>query len=113
MSTVLASLYKLLQKSAKWVWFENEKQGAKELLTSSSLFVHFDPKLKLTLAGDALAYGLGVVLAHKYPNGLKCPIEYASRAVAKTEKNYSQLEKELAFLVSNAFILSCLGTCLT
>jgi len=83
-------------------------QKAKDLLTSSHLLVHFNPKLKLTLICDASAYGLGVVLAYKYPNGLERPIAYASQTLTKTEKNYSQLEDLLPFLVSNSFILSCL-----
>jgi len=64
------------------------------LLLSSQLLVHFDPKLKLTLAIDASAYELGVVLAHKFPDGSKRPIGYASRSLSSTEKNYSEIEKE-------------------
>jgi len=72
MATVLAPLYRLLQKTVKWSWSDSEQQAfqkSKELLTSSRFLVHFNPKLKLMLACDASAYGLGVVLAHKYPIG--------------------------------------------
>jgi len=72
---------------------------SKDLLTSSQLLVHFDPKLKLILACDASAYGLGVVLAHKYPNDSERPKGYASCSLTKAEKNYSQIEKEgLAYI---------------
>ena len=97
MPTVLSPLYKLLLKSTKWCWSDKANkafQDSKKLLTSSSLLVHFDPKLKLTLACDASAYGIGVVLAHKYPNGSEKPIAYASRTLTKAEQNYSQIEKE-------------------
>ena len=97
MSTVLSPLYKLLQKSTKWQWTTEQNKAfsaSKELLTLSRLLVHFDPKLCLTLACDASAYGLGAVLAHKYPDGSERPIDYASRSLSRAEKNYSQIEKE-------------------
>ena len=55
LSTTLAPLYALLQKDYPWRWTEEEEKAfaaSKELLTSSSLLVHFDPKLKLVLACD-------------------------------------------------------------
>jgi len=63
--------------------------ASKDLFTSSQLLVHFVPKLKLILTCDASTYGLGVVLAHKYPNGSEKPIGYASCSLTKVEKNYS------------------------
>ena len=97
LSTVLSPLNQLLQKSAKWKWTATEHKAfvsSKELLLSSRLLVHFDPSIKLTLAVDASTYGLGAVLAHKYPNGSERPIGYASRSLSSAEKNYSQIEKE-------------------
>ena len=66
MSTVLSPLYQLLQKDIKWRWTTNENNvflASKDLLTSCSLLVHFNPNLKLILACDAFAYGIGAVLA--------------------------------------------------
>ena len=97
MSAVLSPLYKLLQKSTKWHWTAEQSKAfsaSKDLHTSSRLLVHFDPKLSLTLACDVSAYGLGAVLAHRYPDGSERPIGYASRTLSKAEKNYSQIEKE-------------------
>ena len=97
MSTVLSPLYQLLQKDVKWRWTSDENNAflaSKDLLTSSSLLVYFNPKLKLMLACDASAYGIGAVLAHKYPDGSERPIGYASHSLTKAEKNYSQIEKE-------------------
>ena len=95
--TVLTPLYKLLRKGAPWKWGKEEKQAfqtSEDLLTSSSLLVHFDPQLNLILACDASAYGVGAVLAHKIPDGTEQPIGYVSRTLSESEKNYSQLEKE-------------------
>ena len=46
MSTVVHPLYDFLKKSTKWKWTEDEEQAfklAKELLTSNSVLIHFDP----------------------------------------------------------------------
>jgi len=60
--------------------------SSKELLLSSQLLVHFDLKLKLTLAVDTSAYGLGAVLAHKYPYGSERPIGYAPRSLSSVHR---------------------------
>lgn len=96
-STTLAPLYRLLKKDCPWKWKSEEEKAfkaSKDLLTSSQLLVHFDPTLKLILACDASAYGVGAVLAHQMPDGSERPIAYASRTLTKAESNYSQLEKE-------------------
>ena len=94
---MLSPLYKLLQKSTKWHWTAEQSKAfsaSKDLLTSSRLLVHFDPKLSLTLACNVSAYGLGAVLAHRYPDSSERPIGYASQTLSRAEKNYSQIEKE-------------------
>ena len=97
LSTCLAPFYKLLSKHEKWEWSSEQErafQESKDLLTSSQLLVHFDPKLPLLLACDASAYGIGAVLAHTMPDGSEKPIGYASRTLNSAEQNYSWLEKE-------------------
>ena len=68
-------------------------QEVKDLLSSSSLLVHFDSTKKLFMSCDASPAGLGVVLSHITDEGEK-PIVYVSGTLAPAEKNYSQLEKE-------------------
>ena len=66
--SVLAPLYELLQQNMSWHWGPRQEDAfkkAKELLTSSHVLVHFDPKPDLILACDASSYGVGAVLAHR------------------------------------------------
>ena len=95
--SVLAPLYALLHQSAEWQWGSTEQESfrkSKELLLSSQVLVHFDPKLPVLLACDASSYGIGAVLAHKMPDGTERPIGFASRTLSAPEKQYSQIEKE-------------------
>ena len=93
-STVLKSLYDLLQHNVKWSWTEVQSDAfklSKKLLQSS----HYNPKLKLLLECDASPTGLGVVLSHKLENGEQKPIAFASHTlVVPSEREYAQIEKE-------------------
>ena len=97
LSTKLAALYKLLQKTTPWHWGPNEEKAfknSKQLLLSSQLLVHFDPSKELILCCDASAYGIGAVLAHRTSDGVEQPIGFVSRTLTRAERNYSQIEKE-------------------
>ena len=90
---MLSPLYKLLQKSTKWHWTAEQSKvfsASKDLLTSSGLLVHFDPKLSLTLVCDASTCGLGAVLAHRYPKGQLATLlehsEELKRIIVKSKK---------------------------
>ena len=74
-------------------------QKAKNILTSSSFLVHFDPDKELVLACDSLEDGLGAVLFHRFEDGYDRPIAYASRTLAPAECKYSQLDKEALAIV--------------
>ena len=91
LSSTLHSLYQLLKKDTPWSWGAAQAKAfevSKKLLTSAKFLTHFDSNQKLTLACDASGYGLGVVLAHKMPDGSEKLIGYASRTLTKSEKNY-------------------------
>lgn len=67
--TVLFPLYRLLCRDVQWRWTKEEKKAfakSKDLLTSDSVLVHFDPSV---LSCDASSYGIGAVLGHKLPDG--------------------------------------------
>ena len=63
-------------------------------MVSAGVLAHYDPVLPLKLDCDALAYGVGAVLGHVYPDGSERPIAYASRTLSAAERNYAQIEKE-------------------
>lgn len=58
------------------------------------VLAHFNPKLPLLLACDALSYGIGTVLALRMPDGSKQLIGYTSHTLNSAKRNYSQIEKE-------------------
>jgi len=87
-STILAPLYQLLR--ASWHWKAKQQAAfleSKQLLTSSRLLIHFNPKFEIVLACDASSYGIGAVLAHRLPDGTEKPIAFASRSLSSAEKN--------------------------
>ena len=97
LSSVLASLYRLLDMAVKWRWHKEEEDSfreAKELLISTKLLVHFDPDKELILTCDASPYGVGAVLAHKEKDGTERPISYGFRSLMMAETKSSQLDKE-------------------
>ena len=69
------------------------------MLTSDSLLIHYSDTAELLLAVDASPYGVRAVLSHRFNDGTKRPVDYASRSLLKAEKNYSQLDKEAFAIV--------------
>lgn len=105
LSTVVAPLHKLLQQDVHWSWdqkCEEAFQKVKELLASSRVLAHYDPKAALQLACDVSSYDEGAVLSHFAENGTVRPVAYASRSLTSAEKGYSPLEKEALALLLGA-----------
>ena len=97
LATLLHPLNSLLQLNKQWIWTskcDQAFQSAKEALASSSVLVHYNPTLPISLAGDASAYGIGAVISHTLPDGTEKPIAFASRSLSSSERNYAQLERE-------------------
>ena len=95
LSTIAHPLYNLLKNDVEWNWDEScdqAFQATKEALTSSDVLVHFDPKLPISLAEDASAYGIGAMISHRLQDGSERPIAFASRSLSNAEQNYTQLE---------------------
>ena len=101
-ATKLEPLYRLLEKNKQWVWGEAEQaafEAAKHMLASTKLLVHYDLEKEVIVCCDASPYGLGAVLAHRYPDGSERPIEYASRTLNAAERNYSQTDREALAII--------------
>lgn len=102
LAAILQPLNDLLQKDKKWSWSAACTEAvntAKELLTTSNLLTHYDPAKPIKMAADASQYGLGAVISHVFPNGEERPIAFALRSLSRSEKNYSQIDKEALALV--------------
>ena len=85
-STTLSPLYSLLQKNSKWKWTKEHKSAFAKVKEQLASLTPFDPDKELILQCDASPYGLGVVLAHKDPDGMERPIAFCSRTLAPAEK---------------------------
>ena len=96
LSSKTSELRKLLEADIDWNWTQEHSKEFKELqqlLTKSPTPKYLDPNLPIKVSVDARKSGLGAVLLHW------CPVAYASRALTKTEQNYSQIEKETLAVV--------------
>ncbi|XP_055931978.1 uncharacterized protein K02A2.6-like [Argiope bruennichi] len=102
LSTRVAPFNNLLQKGTKFLWTaECEKafKALKQEIASDRILCHYDPKLPLVLQTDASPVGIGAVLSHIMPDGSEKPAMFASRSLTKTERNYSQIDKEALSIV--------------
>lgn len=97
LSSLLHPLYALLKKDQEWVWkvdCQNALEHIKKILASDKVLCHYDQSLPLVWSVDSSAYGVGAILAHRFPDGSERPVSCASRTLTDAEKNYSQLDKE-------------------
>ena len=102
LSSRLAPLYALLQKTTQWKWGAIEAAAftwVKKQLVKSPLLQHYDPTRSLSLSTDASPYGVGAVLSHVDEDGTERPVAYASRTLTDAEKRYSQLDKEALAII--------------
>ena len=102
LATRAQPLYILLRQNVTWKWDQGCEEAFRDLkkqLVSSTVLVHYDPKLPLKMEGDASAFGVGAVLTHVFPDGSERPVAYASRTLLESERNYCQTEKEALSLI--------------
>ena len=102
MSTVVEPLNRLRSLDVPFNFGDREKKAfdkLKTLLSSDLVLTIYNPELELKLDTDASSVGLGAVLSHVDDTGTERPIEYISRTLTKTERNYSMIEKEALAIV--------------
>ncbi|XP_048485458.1 uncharacterized protein K02A2.6-like isoform X2 [Plutella xylostella] len=100
-SSILCPLYELLRKDAEWVWSGQHEQAMRQVqraLAADVALAHYEPGARLVLAVDAGPGGLGAVLAQG-AEGHERPLAFASRSLAPSEKNYSQIHKEATAII--------------
>ncbi|XP_065317240.1 uncharacterized protein LOC135925708 [Gordionus sp. m RMFG-2023] len=66
----------------------------KTLISLPPALTYFNPELPIGIATDASKRGLGAVLFHTEKDGKEKPIAFASRTLAKSEINYTNIERE-------------------
>ena len=100
-STVLSALNKLLCKDQQWCWtnvHDKAFQNAKKLLIDSSTLVHYDDSKPLCISCHASAYGRSGGQFHRI-NGSDRPVAFASCTLTKSQRNYSELDKEACSII--------------
>lgn len=101
-STISAPIYGFIANQYKW----NEEctqafQKLKDHLTSSPILRPFDPTLDYVLTTDASKVGIGAVLEAVDENGkFLGAVEFFSKSLGKSEKNYSAGDLEMLAIIS-------------
>lgn len=102
MSHLSAPLNHLLKNGVKWNWSKQCQQSFekfKEILLSDLVLTHYQQDLPIQVAADASSYAIGAQLSHEFDDGSIKAIAYASRTLTKTERSYSQIEREALALI--------------
>jgi len=95
----LHPLHALLKSGVKWNWSDECAKvftEIKKYLSEAPILLHHNPKLLTN-------YGVGAVLSHVDSEGQEHPIAFTSQSLSASEKNYSQVEKEILSLIHGIY----------
>ena len=101
-STFAEPLYRLVQSGVAWTWSKQENNAftkLKSLLSADTVLAHFDAFVPIGIACDASNVGIGATLFHRYPDGSERPIANVSKTLSKSQRNYSQIQKEALAII--------------
>ena len=96
-SAIAEPLTKLTRKGTPFIFSDDCHHAFEQLKTSliqPPILKYPDTSRPFLLTTDASDYSLGAKLSQIYPAG-EFPVAYASRALGKSERNYSTIEKEM------------------
>lgn len=96
-------LNKLMGKNVKFIWTDKCETAFRTLIKALSekpILAFPDFERQFYLCTDASNTGIGAVLGQRDDYGFEKAIYYSSRALQKSERNYSTIEKELLAIVS-------------
>lgn len=97
LSTVAEPLRRLTDKHAAFDWLPQHQTAftkIKTMMTETPILQYYDVNKDVAIECDASDVGLGAVITQDGK-----PIEYASRALSDTERNYAQIKKECLAIV--------------
>jgi len=98
---IFSPVYRLLKKEVPFEWTaqcQAAMEEVKRILTAAPVLAFYDANKPLVLTSDGSRKGIGAVLSHVDGNK-EVPIVFISRALKKSEQNYSQLEIEALAII--------------
>lgn len=101
-ATIAEPLHRLLNADTEWHWTESHQEAfvkLKDLLINAPILWHFDDKKPIVVSVDASPFGLGAVFAHTDDQGQEHAVTFASKTLSKTQRRYSQINREALALV--------------
>ena len=96
-ATISEPLRHLTKKGTNFKWGQAQQDAFKAItgaISEVTLLSYFDTKRETALFTDASPVGVNATLAQLDDNGYYRPVNVASRALNKTEREYDQLERE-------------------
>ena len=96
-AAIAAPLYQLTRKDSKFHWGKQEEEAFRKIqdtISSEKTMAFFDSSKPIILRTEAsFNEGLSAALLQKTDRGIQ-PVHFISRTMTKTEKRYSQTEKD-------------------